>query len=34
MRDYAFANIFVQMKLTQENRANLLKLGCRLPQTH
>lgn len=34
MRDYTFANIFIQMSLTQqENRANLLSLVCRLPQT-
>ena len=34
VRDYTFANIFIQMSLTQqENRANLLRLVCRLPQT-
>lgn len=35
MRDCTFANVFIQVGLTQqENRANLLRLVCRLPQTH
>lgn len=35
MKGCIFANIFMQMSLSQEeNRANLLRLVCRLPQTH
>lgn len=35
MKGYIFANIFMQMSLIQEeNRANLLRLVCSLPQMH